>query len=143
MANRVNRKTMESWIADFGLESRPYPQHDADDGNADSRRAHEAASPQTGTPGFVQRAGHLFGHAGRHGDVINALTRGSAQLKSVGLQYRRLHITRVRSDYRYSAEVARQEAERALDDANWVASRLTSIPEREFKSLPLAPSRQR
>ena len=87
--------------------------------------------------------GHLFGRAGRHGDVINALTRGSAQLKSVGLQYRRLHITRVRSDYRYSAEVARQEAERALDDANWVASRLTSIPEREFKSLPLAPSRQR
>ena len=87
--------------------------------------------------------GHLFGRAGRHGDVINALTRGSAQLKSVGIQYRRLHITRVKSDYRYSAEVARQEAERALDDAIWVTSRLTSIRERDFRSLPLAPRRQR
>ena len=88
-------------------------------------------------------AKHLFGQAGRHGDVINALTRGSAQFKSVGAQYRRLHITRVKSDYRYSAEVARQEAERALDDADWVASRLTSIPEREFRSLPLARGRRR
>ncbi len=87
--------------------------------------------------------GHLFGKAGRHGDVINALALGSAQLKSVGAQYRRLHITRVKSDYRYSAQVARQEAERALDDADWVASRLTGIPEREFRSLPLAPHRLR
>ena len=86
---------------------------------------------------------HLFGRSGRHGDLINALTRGSAQLKSVGIQYRRLHITRVKSDYRYSAEVARPEAERALDDADWIASRLTNIPEREFKSLPLAPRRHR
>ena len=45
----------------------------------------------------------------------------------------------MKSDYRYSAQVARQEAERALDDADWVTSRLTSIPDREFKSLPLAP----
>lgn len=87
--------------------------------------------------------GHLFGRAGRHGDVINALTRGSAEFKRVGIQYRRLHITRVKSDYRYSAEVARQEAERALDDADWLASRLASIPDRHFKSLPLAPRRQR
>ena len=86
-------------------------------------------------------AKHLFGQAGRHGDVINALTLGSAQFKSVGAQYRRLHITRVKSDYRYSAQVVRQEAERALDDADWVASRLTSIPDREFKSLPLVPHR--
>ena len=40
----------------------------------------------------------------------------------------------MKSDYRYSAQVARQEAERALDDADWVTSRLTSIPDREFKS---------
>ena len=87
--------------------------------------------------------GRLFGRAGRHGDVINALTLGSTQFKSVGAQYRRLHITRVKSDYRYSTSVARQEAERALDDADWVASRLTSIPESEFRSLLLAPSRRR
>ena len=84
----------------------------------------------------------LFGRAGRHGDVINALSLGSAQLKSVGVQYRRLHITRVKSDYSYSGEVARQEAERALDDADWVASRLTGISKKEFRSLPPAPHRQ-
>ena len=28
--NRVNRATVESWIADFGLESQPHPQHDAE-----------------------------------------------------------------------------------------------------------------
>ena len=87
--------------------------------------------------------GRLFGQAGRHGDVINALTLGSTKFTSVGAQYRRLHITRVKSDYRYSARVLLQEAERALDDADWVASRLTSIPEREFRSLPLARSRRR
>lgn len=86
-------------------------------------------------------AKHLFGQAGRHGDLIKALTRGSARFKSVGAQYRRLHIARVKSDYRYSAPVARQEAERALNDADWVASRLTSIPAREFRSLPLVPHR--
>ncbi len=80
-----------------------------------------------------------LGRAGRHGDVINALKLGSARLKSVRAQYRRLHITRVKSDYSYSAEVARQEAVRSLEDAEWVASRLASIPNREFSSLPLAP----
>ena len=28
--NRVNRQTLESWIADFGLQSQPHPQHDAE-----------------------------------------------------------------------------------------------------------------
>ncbi len=81
----------------------------------------------------------LFGRAGRHGDVIKALTHGSADFKRVCAQYRRLHITRVTSDYRYSTQVTRQEAERALDDAAWVASRLASIPDGHFNSLPLAP----
>ena len=80
----------------------------------------------------------LFGRTGRHGDVINALNLGSARFKSVGAQYRRLFLTRVNSDYNYSAEVARQEAERAIDDADWVASRLAEIPNQEFRSLPLA-----
>ena len=66
-------------------------------------------------------AKHLFGQAGRHGDLINALSRGSARFKSVGAQYLRLHIARVKSDYRYSAPVARKEAESALNDADWVA----------------------
>jgi hypothetical protein len=86
--------------------------------------------------------GNLFGRAGRHGDVINALNLGSARLKSVGVQYRRLHITRVTSDYRYSADVARQEARRALGDAEWVTSQLASIPTGDFRSLPLAPHGQ-
>ena len=30
MANRVNRNAVETWIADFGLESEPHPQHDAE-----------------------------------------------------------------------------------------------------------------
>ncbi len=30
MANRVNREAVETWIADFGLESQPHPEHDAD-----------------------------------------------------------------------------------------------------------------
>ena len=83
--------------------------------------------------------GHLFGPRGRHGDVINALALGSAQFKSIAAQYRRLHIRRVNSDYRYSAPVARKEAESALNDADWVASRLTGIPDSEFGSLPLSP----
>ncbi len=28
--NRVNRKAVESWIAGFGLESQPHPEHDAE-----------------------------------------------------------------------------------------------------------------
>ena len=87
--------------------------------------------------------GHLFGPRGRHGDVLNALALGSAQFKSIAAQYRRLHLARVKSDYRYSAQVARQEAERALDDADWVTSRLSGIPDREFRTLPLAPHRHR
>ena len=65
--------------------------------------------------------GNLFGRAGRHGDVIKALKLGSAQFKSVGAQYRRLHITRVTSDYRYTDPVTRHDAERAIGDAEWVA----------------------
>ncbi len=87
--------------------------------------------------------GDLFGPRGRHGDVINALALGSARFKGIAAQYRRLHIRRVNSDYRYSAPVARQEAERALNDADWVAAQLTSIPEREYRSLPLVPHRWR
>ena len=83
--------------------------------------------------------GNLFGRAGRHGDVIKALKLGSVRFKSLRFQYKRLHISRVKSDYNYSAEVARQEAVRALEDAEWVASRLASIPNRDFSSLPLAP----
>ena len=30
MENRVDRKAVESWIADFGLQSQPHPQHDAE-----------------------------------------------------------------------------------------------------------------
>ena len=30
MENRVNRTAVEVWIADFGLESRPHPEHDAE-----------------------------------------------------------------------------------------------------------------
>lgn len=30
MANRVSREAVETWIADFGLESQPHPEHDAD-----------------------------------------------------------------------------------------------------------------
>ena len=82
---------------------------------------------------------NLFGRAGRHGDVIKALNLGSARFKRLGFQYQRLFITRVKSDYNYSTEVTRQEAVRALEDAEWVASRLASIPNRDFKSLPLAP----
>ena len=84
----------------------------------------------------------LFGRAGRHGDVINALKLGSARFKRVGIQYRRLHIERVKSDYRYTDRVTSHDAERAIGDAEWVASRLASIPNREFKSLPLAPHGQ-
>ena len=84
----------------------------------------------------------LFGRAGWHGDVINALNVGSARFKSIGVQYRRLHITRVTSDYRYTDPVTHNDAERSLGDAEWVASRLTSIPASDFKSLPLAPYRQ-
>ena len=86
--------------------------------------------------------GELFGRAGRHGDVIKALNLGSARFKRVGVQYRRLHIERVRSDYRYTDRVTRHGAERALGDAEWVVSQLTSIPKREFSSLPFAPHRQ-
>ena len=84
----------------------------------------------------------FFGRTARHSQVINALNLGSPRFKRLEFQYRRLHITRVKSDYIYSSEVARQEAERALHDAEWIASRLTGIPDREFKSLPLAPYRQ-
>lgn len=87
--------------------------------------------------------GHLFGRTGRHGDLIAALARGSAQFKSVSRQYRRLHIMRVRSDYVFSSEVSRQEAERALNDAEWVASRLKNIPDIDFRSFPLAPPQRR
>lgn len=86
--------------------------------------------------------GDLFGPAGRDGEVINALALGSAPFRSLVAQYRRLHIARVKSDYRYSAQVARREAERALDDADWVTSRLSGIRDREFRTLPLAPHRQ-
>ena len=30
MQNRVNRAAVETWIADFGLESQPHPEHDAE-----------------------------------------------------------------------------------------------------------------
>ena len=30
MANRVSREAVETWIADFGLDSQPHPEHDAD-----------------------------------------------------------------------------------------------------------------
>lgn len=86
---------------------------------------------------------HLFGRTGRHSDLIAALARGSAQFKSVSRQYRRLHIARVSSDYRYTDPVTRPDAERALRDAEWVASRLNNIPEREFRSFPLAPRQRR
>jgi hypothetical protein len=86
---------------------------------------------------------HLFGRAGRHGDLINALNLGSAQFKSVGIQYRRLHIARVSSDYDYAGRVTRHDAERALSDAEWVASRLNNIPEQQFRSFPLAPPQRR
>ena len=86
--------------------------------------------------------GDLFGRAGRHGDVINALKLGSARFKRIGVQYRRLHIERVRSDYRYTDRVTRHDAEKALGDAEWVFSQLTSIPNREFSSLPFAPHHQ-
>ena len=84
----------------------------------------------------------LFGRAGRHGDVINALKLGSARFKRVGAQYRRLHIERVRSDYRYTDRVTYHNAERALGDAEWVVSQLTGIPKKEFSSLPFAPQQQ-
>lgn len=85
----------------------------------------------------------LFGRAGRHGDLIKALNVGSAQLKSIGSQYRRLYLARVTSDYRYTDPVTRQDAEGALRDAEWVASRLNNIPEQEFRSFPLAPPQRR
>lgn len=88
-------------------------------------------------------ARHLFGRAGRHTDIIAALGRAPRELKSVGVQFRRLHSTRVRSDYRYSGEVTRQDAERALDDADWVARQLTSIPDGDFRALLLVPRRMR
>ncbi len=86
--------------------------------------------------------GDLFGRAGRHGDLSRALNLGSARFKSLGFQYRRLLITRVKSDCNCSVEVTRQEAERALEDADWVASRLTGIPEGEFRSLLFAARQQ-
>ena len=43
----------------------------------------------------------------------------------------------------HTAEVTHQEAERALDDAAWIASQLANVPEWEFKSLPLTHRRQR
>lgn len=84
----------------------------------------------------------LFGRAGRHGDVINALRLGSARFKRIGVQYRRLHIERVRSDYRYTDRVTRYDADRALGDAEWVVSQLTGIPKKEFSALLFAPHQQ-
>ena len=66
------------------------------------------------------------------------MSRGTREFKAVGAQFRRLHIARVTSDYRYSDEVTHRDAEGALADAEWVAARLASIPEKRFKSLPLA-----
>lgn len=84
----------------------------------------------------------LFGKAGRHSDVVRAISRGSPALKKIGAQYRRLYSTRVRSDYKYDTEVRRSDAEMALQAANWIISTLTNLRENDFRAAPFA-SRQR
>ena len=88
-------------------------------------------------------AAQLFQRAGRHTAIISALSLGAAQFKRIAIQYQRLHVLRVSSDYDYAGRVTRTDAESALRDAEWIASRLNNIPEQDFRSFPLAPPQRR
>lgn len=81
----------------------------------------------------------LFGKAGRHSDIVRAISLSSPALRKIGAHYLRLYSERVKSDYKYDTEVRRGDAEMALQAASWIVSSLNSLRDRDFRSAPFAP----
>ena len=57
----------------------------------------------------------------------------------VGTLYNGLLTLREISDYVYDQEVSNADAESAVEDAEWVLSKLRGFHARDFESFPLLP----
>lgn len=84
----------------------------------------------------------MFGRSGRHTDVAKA-TVGSGSFKKITQPYNSLRVLRTTSDYIYTGDVSKADAEGAVNDATWILRELRRLSSSDFKNFPLTPPQEK